>query len=116
MSYKSGFERTVAANLSMRKVKFTYEELTLPYTLQGEYHPDFVLKSSGIIVEVKGYLDRDSKRKMVAVKAAHPELDIRFLFANAKKKISGTKQTHGEWADKNGYPWAEGEIPESWLN
>lgn len=115
MSYKSGFERTIAANLAMRGVEFSYEELRLPYTLQGEYRPDFVIKSSGIIVEAKGFLDRDSKRKMIAVKQQHPELDIRFLFQQADKKMQGSKKTHGEWATRNGFKYAEGEIPDDWL-
>lgn len=115
MGYKSGFERRVDANLRSRKVAFTYEELKLPYVLNGTYHPDFVIKKTGIIVEAKGLLDRDSKRKMLAVKDQHPELDIRFLFMNANKKVPGTKQTHGEWATKNGFQYAEGEIPEEWV-
>lgn len=116
MALKSGFERQIVANLTMRKVRFTYEELTLPYTLHGEYHPDFVLKDSGIIVEAKGFLDRDSKRKMIAVKQQHPDLDIRFLFQQADKKMQGSKKTHGEWATKNGFKFAEGEIPDEWLH
>jgi hypothetical protein len=115
MSFKSGFERTIATNLKSRGVNFTYEELILPYTLNGEYHPDFVLKDSGIIVEAKGLLDRDSKRKMMAIKRQYPDLDIRFLFMYADKKVPGSKQTHGEWARKNGFKWAEKEIPEEWL-
>jgi hypothetical protein len=115
MSYKSGFERTIAANLAMRGVEFTYEELRLPYTLNGEYRPDFVIVKSGIIVEAKGFLDRDSKRKMVAVKRQHPDIDLRFLFQQADKKMQGSKQTHGEWAKKNGFEFAEGEIPEEWI-
>jgi len=114
MALKSGFERTIVANLNMRKVEHTYEELRLPYTLNGEYRPDFVIKSTGIIVEAKGYLDRDSKRKMVAVKQQHPDLDIRFLFMYADKKMPGSKQTHAQWATKNGFKWAEGEIPDDW--
>jgi hypothetical protein len=115
MAFKSGFERTVNANLLARGVKFTYETLELPYTLRGTYHPDFIL-GNGIIVECKGLLDRESKRKMVAVKVQHPELDIRFLFMMSGKKVPGSKQTHGEWAKRNGFPFAEGEIPEEWLN
>lgn len=115
MALKSGFERGIVANLNSRKVSFTYEELTLPYVLHGNYHPDFVLKTSGIVVEAKGVLDRESKRKMIAVRKQYPDLDIRFLFMEAKKKVPGTKQTHAQWADRNGYPWAEGTIPEEWL-
>src|ERR1700761_1410674 len=108
MTLKSGFERPLVASLKARKVRFTYEELVLPYTLHGEYHPDFVLKDSGIIVEAKGLLDKDSKRKMMAVREQHPDLDIRFVFMNAEKKVPGTKQTHGQWATKNGWKWADG--------
>lgn len=114
MALKSGFERTIVANLTSRSVNFTYEELTLPYVLHGEYHPDFVLKGSGIIVEAKGLLDRESKRKMLAIKRQYPDLDIRFLFMYADKKVPGTKQTHAQWAKKNGFKFAEKEIPDEW--
>lgn len=114
MAFKSGFERKIASNLAARGVKFGYETLVVEYTLDGEYHPDFILPS-GVIVEAKGLLDRASKRKMVAVKKQHPELDIRMLFMLADKKIPGTKQTHSQWAEKNNFLWAEGEIPEEWL-
>lgn len=115
MALKSGFERSIVANLKSRKVDFSYEELTLPYVLNGEYHPDFLLKKTGIVVEAKGLLDRDSKRKMIAIRKQYPDLDIRFLFMDAKKKVPGTKQTHAQWADRNGFPWAEGVVPEEWL-
>jgi hypothetical protein len=52
---------------------------------------------------------------MAAVKQQHPELDIRFVFYQADKKIPGSKQTHGVWATKNGFPWADGSIPKEWL-
>lgn len=116
MELKSGFERTIVANLKARKIKFTYEELVLPYILHGEYHPDFVLKDSGIIVEAKGLLDQASKRKMMAVRKQYPDLDIRFVFMNAEKKVPGTKQTHAQWATKNGWKWADGEVPQEWLS
>lgn len=115
MGLKSGFERTIVQNLTMRRVKFEYETLQIQYTLNGTYNPDFIFPN-GVIVEAKGLLDRDSKRKMMAVKKQHPELDIRFLFMDANKKVPGSKQTHGEWARKNGFPFAEMEIPEEWIN
>lgn len=115
-SYKSGFERSIALNLASRKVKFGYETVELKYTLDGTYHPDFILEN-GIIVEAKGLLDDASKRKMIAVKKQHPEKDIRFLFMNADKKIPHSKQTHGIWAAKNGFKFAEGvEIPQEWID
>lgn len=116
MAFKSGLERTVAANLSSRGIKWRYEDRELPYILEGVYHPDFSLPGHPFILEVKGYLDRESKRKMVAVKKAHPDIDIRFLFADANKRITGTRQTHGTWATKNGFKFCEREVPEAWLN
>jgi len=115
MAFKSGFERTVAANLAARGAGFVYEGLEFPYTLNGVYHPDIQLEN-GIVVELKGLLDRESKRKMAAIRKQYPDLDIRFLFMSADKKIPGSKQTHGQWATKNGFKWAEREIPQEWLD
>lgn len=114
MAFKSGFERTLDVQLKMSGVKYGYETLELPYTLHSVYNPDFIL-ANGIIIEAKGLLDKDTKRKMVTVKAQYPELDIRFVFWEAAKKVPGTKQTHGQWATRNGFVWADGKIPEEWL-
>ncbi len=116
MGLKSGFERSIDANLRSRGKEYTYETLELPYILHGTYHPDFMINGGAVVVEAKGVLDRDSKRKMVAIRKQYPDLDIRFLFMEADKKVPGTKQSHGQWATKNGFPWAEGiEIPEEWF-
>lgn len=116
MVFKSGFERTLATQLTSSGVKWDYEAVKVPYTLDGTYNPDFRLIKSGILIEAKGLLDRESKRKMLAVKRQHPELDVRFVFMSVDKKIPGSKQTHGEWAKKNGFPFAEIRVPEEWLN
>ena len=116
MAFKSGFERTVAANLNARGADFVYEGLEFPYILTGTYHPDIQLVRNGIVIELKGILDRESKRKMAAVRKQYPDLDIRFLFMDANKKIPGSKQTHAQWAEKNGFRWAEREVPQEWLD
>lgn len=115
MALKSGFERTIFANLESRGVGFTYETLQLPYILENTYNPDFIL-ANGIIVEAKGLLDYDDRRKHLAVKRQHPELDIRFCFMQANKKMPGLKSTHAQWANKNGFLWCEGKIPEEWTD
>ncbi len=60
---------------------------------------------------------------MRAVKEAHPELDIRFLFMKAssrlqgaQKRKDGTYMTCAEYADKYGFEYAEGVIPEGWFD
>lgn len=112
-NFKSGFERTIAANLKRRKVPFKYESLKLPYVIPHTYHPDFIL-DNGVIVEAKGRFRPGDTAKMRAVKAAHPELDIRFCFMEAHKKIPGQKTTYAQWAERHGFPWCDGEIPEDW--
>lgn len=113
---RSKFEETFEADLVARKIKYDYERLKLPYTLSFNYKPDWELTDYGIIVETKGYLDADDRRKMIAVKEQHPHLDIRFVFQKADKVLRrGSKTTYGTWADKHGFVWAEGTIPKQWL-
>jgi hypothetical protein len=111
---RNQFERGLGAQIKKAGVSFKYETLKVPYILECNYIPDFIL-ANGIVLEGKGRLDTESKRKMIAVKKQHPELDIRFVFYEAHKKISGTKQTHAQWAEKNGFKWCDKEIPLDWL-
>ena len=121
MNLKGTFEHRVISDLESRGVSFKYEPHTIPYVVERKYIPDLYVNN--IYVEVKGYFRQDAQRKMKAVKAQHPELDIRFLFQRgnspiqgAKKRKDGTKMTCAEWAERNGFEWAEGEhIPEGWL-
>lgn len=91
-----------------------HEPHFLPYVIKGSYLPDFVLPN-GIYVEAKGYLDAAACRKMKAVKASNPHLDIRFVFQKANgKRNKRAKLKNWEWAEKHGFPWAEGTIPLEW--
>lgn len=116
MGFRSGFERSFAANLSSRGIKYRFESASFPYILEHTYNPDFEMIDHGFFIETKGRLDRYSKAKMIAVKKQHPDLDIRFVFMYPHKKIAGTKQTHAQWADRNGFLWAESTAPEEWFN
>jgi hypothetical protein len=83
--------------------------------MKGSYLPDFIL-SNGIYIEAKGYLDAAACRKMKAVKASNPELDIRFVFQNANgKRNKRAKLRNWEWAEKHGFLWSEGTIPLEWF-
>lgn len=118
---KGTFEERVIADLNKRGVAFEYEPHTVPYMVERNYIPDLFM--GGVYVECKGYFRQDAQRKMKAVKAQHPELDIRFLFQRAnspvqgaKPRKDGSKMTCAEWADRQGFLWAEGEtIPEEWI-
>jgi hypothetical protein len=111
---RSGFERTLAAQLKSKKVKFEYESLSLNYTISHIYTPDFVI-ANGVIIEAKGKLDPQTRQKMLAVKAQHPELDIRFVFMRGENKLSkASKTTYMDWAKKHGFPASDGTIPDEW--
>lgn len=115
MGFRSGFERTLAASLQKRKMKFGYETLQLPYTINHVYSPDFVLPN-GVLIEAKGKLTPQDRTKMIAVKKHHPDLDIRFVFMRGENKLTAkSKTTYMMWAAKNGFPAADEEIPDEWL-
>ena len=50
-----------------------------------------------MIIEAKGFFKPSDRRKMLAVKEAHPHLDIRFVFMrdNTLSKNSKTTYTSG---------------------
>lgn len=112
---RSGFEHQLALQLRRKRVKFKYEALILPYSIDHQYKPDFIL-GNGIIIEAKGEFRPADRRKMLAVKRAHPDLDIRFVFQNANNKLNKkSKTTYAKWAERNGFPWAHNVIPDEWL-
>jgi uncharacterized protein (DUF488 family) len=79
------------------------------------YTPDFLL-DNGIICETKGQFDSEDRHKHTCIRQQHPELDIRFVFSNAKAKLyKGSKSTYTDWCEKNNFKYAHRVVPESWL-
>jgi hypothetical protein len=116
--FRSGLEEAIADKLTSKGVGFTFEELVINYTKPArvsKYTPDFVLEN-GIIIESKGRFLTEDRQKHILVKSQHPELDIRFVFSNSKTKISKrSKTTYADWCIKNGFLYADKEIPDAWL-
>lgn len=117
---RNKFEKKIHDSLKKSKAEFEYERYKLPYTLNKQYTPDFTvvfgLKRQAMHIETKGYFDTAAQTKMKAVKKTNPDIDIRFVFMDASKPIrKGSKTNYGQWADKYGFPWAEGSIPKEWL-
>jgi len=116
--YRSGLEERIAQELLERGIEFEYEQMKIDYlrpAKKARYTPDFVLPN-GIIIETKGRFLTADRQKMLLVKDQHPDLDIRFIFSNANQKISKqSKTTYGMWAERNGFVYSEGTIPEEWL-
>lgn len=116
MKYRSGLEKQVAALLNELGVSFEYESTKVPYVLQCNYTPDFLLPN-GVYLETKGQFTPEDRRKMLAVKEAHPDLDIRMVFQAPYNKIDKrSKTTYAQWCDRHGIQWAAyHSIPIEWL-
>lgn len=95
--------------------KLHSEKIT--YTQEKEYNPDFVIKNGKykILIEAKGrFRDAAEARKYVDIAAGLPKTtELVFLFqapskpmpnAQTRKKC-GTKRTHAEWAEGQGFRW-----------
>lgn len=116
--FRSGLEESIAEDLTSKGVGFSFEELVIPYVKPekpAKYTPDFVLEN-GIIIESKGRFLTEDRQKHLLIQKQHPEFDIRFVFSNSKTKISKrSKTTYADWCIKNGFLYADKEIPDAWL-
>jgi len=115
--YRSGLEKQIAAFLQEVQTKVRYEQLKVEWEdlRYRTYTPDFLL-DNGIIIESKGIFDSEDRHKHTCIRQQHPELDIRFIFSNAKAKLyKGAKSTYTDWCIKNNFKFAHRVIPESWL-
>lgn len=117
--YRSGLEEKVAAQLEALEVPVEYEAYTLRYEKPAKvsrYTPDFVLPN-GIIIETKGRFVTADRQKHLHVKAAHPQLEVRFVFSNPNSKIGKKSETtYAMWCDKHGFQYAAKLIPPVWVN
>ena len=116
MKFRSKLEERIADLLKNLGVSFEYESTKVPYEIQFNYTPDFILPS-GLMLEAKGYWDADDRRKILAVKRCNPTLDIRMIFQTPYNKISKkSKTTYAQWCDKHGIKWTTyTDIPIEWL-
>lgn len=99
---------------SLSGCRFHLKEDKLEYSVIHTYEPDFVCEKGGktYLIEVKGrFRDSSEASKYVWIRKVLPEdTELVFVwekartpFPFAKKRKDGTKQTHAEWANKNGF-------------
>lgn len=133
-AYRSGGEKIIADQLEAAGLPVNHEKLKLKYNVPAKdhtYNPDF--HEGNIVIEYKGSFGRGptkfsgdpakERMKMILVRDQHPEYDIRFIFQRAAAKIYKQKKgsktippTHGEWATKHGFKWADKSvIPPEWI-
>ena len=114
--FRSKLEEKVANLLEGLGVSYEYESEKLSYTIEHNYTPDFLLPNY-VYLETKGYWDAADRRKVLAVKRANPDIDLRMVFQSPFNKISKkSKTTYAKWCDKHDIPWtAYHNIPLEWL-
>jgi hypothetical protein len=79
---------------------------------KARYGPDFQLKPN-YLLEAKGrFRTMAEAYKYIWVRDSNPEITLEFVFENpdcpmpgARRRKDGTKFTHKEWAEKNGFKW-----------
>jgi len=111
--YDSLTERTIHEQYS----NLEFHPEGIDYIIAHKYSPDFLfINKKGIYVylEVKGYF-QDSHELLKypwIKKALSVGAELVFVFENPNKPIhfkakrkDGTKMTHAEWAEKNGFRW-----------
>lgn len=113
--FRSGLEERIWDAAKRSRQKLEYEPHYISYVIKGNYLPDFILPN-GIYIEAKGYLDAAACRKMKAVKASNPHLDIRFVLQDLNgKRNKRAKLRNWEWCERHKFPYAEGTIPLAWF-
>jgi len=114
--FRSKLEEKVATLLKELGVSYEYESTQVPYVIQHNYTPDFLLPNH-VYLETKGYWDAADRRKVLAVKRDNPDIDLRMVFQSPYNTISKkSKTTYAKWCDKHNIPWtAYHEIPLDWL-
>ena len=114
--FRSKLEERVADLLSELGVSYKYESEKLSYTIEHNYTPDFVLPNYTYL-ETKGYWDAADRRKVLAVKKANPQVDLRMVFQAPYNTISKkSKTTYAQWCEKHDIPWTSfHNIPIDWL-
>ena len=114
--FRSQLEEIIAKLLDGLGVSFQYESEKLGYTIEHSYTPDFVLPNYTYL-EAKGYWSPADRRKILNVKKANPEIDLRMVFQSPYNKINKkSKTTYAQWCEKHDIPWSSYQnIPIDWL-
>lgn len=130
---RSGFEDRIKTKLqSISGIRFEYEDRKYKYVKQvckhcgevvdsGTYTPDFNFyqRDTGeylYTVEAKGRFVASDRKKLLAVREANPNIDLRLLFQRDDLIRKGSKTRYSTWATKAGIDYYVGEeLPPQWI-
>lgn len=114
--FKSKFEEDIFASFGDAPVE--YEADKLDYVAKHTYTPDFTItlpNGKKRFIETKGYLRPTDIIKLKAVKASNPDIDLRLVFFKDNKLKANSRTKYSDWAYKNGFMFAIGNVPKGWL-
>lgn len=120
--YRSGLEDKIAKQIHKAGLAVVYETDKISYLVperQAKYTPDFKLPKQGgfFYVETKGIWDVADRTKHLLIQKQFPDIDIRFVFSNARAKLyKGSKTTYADYCDKHNFIYASKVIPDDWLS
>lgn len=129
--FRSGFEFSIYNQLLDANVEHKYEIASYNYFLkipnaccddcgskevytEKSYTPDFFLEN-GIIIEAKGKFTVANRKKHIAIKELHPDVDIRIVFMRDNWITKNHTIKYSGWCEQHDVEYAIGRIPESWL-
>ena len=116
---KSIGEVRCAADMNSRGIKYIYERDTLRYQhLPQKYTADFTLIDNGdLLIEYKGKMTNDTRKKMLSVKRSNPDKRICIVFEKANNKLSSRPNStrYWQWSESSGFEWSEGVVKSEWL-
>lgn len=126
----TGYDSMLEKNLHEDKLaaaRFHDRRDRISYTIPHTYEPDFVIEKGDkkFIIETKGrFRDSQEARKYLFVREVLKDNEeLVFIFQDptkpmpfAQKRKDGTKRSHGEWAEKNGFRyWSQISFKEEFL-
>jgi len=110
------------ANLTARSIRYVYESVrvffTPPVKTRHKTWDWLINNPSGKmwVAETKGYWEPKVRLAETEAIKQNPEVDVRYIFQRANTPIrKGSKTTYAIWCDKHDILWAEGTIPDAWL-
>ena len=110
---RSGFELEFRQDLEAREVPFEFEAIRLAYTVSHTYVLDWRIRTrtgKTLMIETKGYLDREGRTKLLQVREQNPVVELRLVF---QRKPSPEVL---RWLTRTKFKWAVGVLPEAWLH
>lgn len=115
-TFRSKFEAKLAALPAFEGAEYEQHKFAYPQP-DAIYLLDFKLPN-GVAIEAKGFFSASDRTKMKAVRATHPDLDLRLVLQTPYKTLSkASMTTYAGWCEQHGFPWCAGndlEVLAAW--